>query len=165
MIDPATGLAIAGMASDFLGGQQDDQADQQQRIQDMIARRQAMQEHWNEMLMEMGQRASEQGDERAMNRGRVAGREALLPLMDRGFTGITQRFAQGPAVFGQVGAQNRAMQTSSANYRPGQNPSINAYGNDLEAIRQRFAQRPVFDNDEERRRLAARGPVGGWNGR
>lgn len=162
MIDPKTGLAIASTALDVIGAGRDDAAEAQRRIEALIAQRQALQAHWNDQLMALGQRASEQGDDRMKYAGHVANTQALLPLMDRGFSAITQRFAQGPAQFGQVGAQNAGMQASNSHYQPGRNPSINAYGNDLSAIRQRFMTRPVFDDDEERRRLAAAGPTAGW---
>lgn len=154
-------LPYVAAGLDFLGGRQEDQADQMARIQDMIERRKALQAHWNSQLMDLGQRNSEQGDERLRSAVPIAGAQAMAPLLDRGFSAITSRFAQGPGVFGQVGQQNRSMQAANANYQPGQNPSINQYGADLESIKRRFMERPIFDNDEWRRGVVRGGPSGG----
>jgi hypothetical protein len=78
------------------------------------------------------------GDTNASKGASLASRNAMLPLIDRGFSGLTARFAQGPGTFGNVGNQNRQIAASAAAYQPGQNPSINTLGNEWQGVLNRF---------------------------
>lgn len=130
-------LGVAKLGLDFLGGGLGGGEDRAE------ARREREQ-RWREQLMQMAQRQSEQMDQRGITAGRLSSVQAMQPLADRAFTGLQARFGQGPAVFGETGAQNRHMQNVTANYRPGQNSSMQQYGADLEMLKRRFMERPTL---------------------
>lgn len=161
-MDPATALALAKIGTDTIGGAF--AAGEQRELSEMD-----MAQQWRQFLLSLGQRASEQQDARGETAARMSSRQAVLPLMDQGFTGLQARFAQGPANFGQTGEFNRQMQNVGANYQPGQNPSMAQYGADLEMLKNRFMERPQFASPEWNRGLAenpgwTRGG-GGWRGK
>lgn len=111
-------------------------------------------QRWQELLLNLAQRQSEQGDERGRTAAGIAQRQAMLPLMDQAFSGLQARFAQGPARFGQSGAQNSAAQAAAAGYQPGQNRSMAQYGADLELLKDRFMGTPTMGSDAYINQLA-----------
>lgn len=125
------GIPIAAAAADTLGGLFENQSADRRAQQDR-----AMQ--WRQFLAQFQNQLGQQNDERAQFGTRIAGAQALNPLTDRAFSMIQARLGMGPATLGQTGARNRALQSTAANYQPGQNPSMNRYGNELGTLRDRF---------------------------
>lgn len=108
-------------------------ADEQREMQ-----KAQMKQQWEMFLANLNQQRSEQDDARGRTAMSLASRQAMLPLVDRGFTALQQRFAQGPATFGETGAQNKTMQMNAANYQPGQNKTIQDLGANWQMLANRF---------------------------
>ena len=94
---------------------------------------------WQEALLGANTSLANTNTARAQDSASLAARQALLPLADRGFTGLQAQFGAGPSPFGHVGDANAAVRTAQANYRPNQNPSMNALGTAWADIQKRFA--------------------------
>ena len=140
-------LAIGQLGSNIIGGGMA-AGERKQKSQAELA------QEWQQYLLGLAQRNSEQGDERGKFAARLGGTIAMQPLADQGFTALQNRFRQGPATFGQTGAQNMQTQSQNAAYTPGQNPSMQNYAATLDMLQNRFLTRPVYDNDEWRRQMA-----------
>lgn len=148
----AAGQFALPVISGALGGGQ-----QQENIEEERKQR------WREFLLNLQQQRSEQGDSRARTSASLSSKQAMLPLVDRGFSGLQQRYGQGPAAFGQVGAQNRDMQAGAAAYQPGQNPSINQLGTDWGKVQERFQSEPADPMDANKADAWQRVLASGFN--
>jgi hypothetical protein len=129
--------------------------DREQRARELEAQR-AM------FLQSLNQRREEQGDERGRTAWGMSSEIANLPLRDRAFSHIQNRFALGPASFGGVGAQNDQLRDHAASWQPGRNPSINQLEADWRMLHNRFMATPARLVDPQSQEYARYVGTGGY---